>query len=392
MRTPARLRGGRDLGWLVPVCLVAAVCPAADAPAGNAFLSLRQRGELVWHGRVSGTDGGLYDVRACPGYTRPTRYAGRHWGKAWDALSEYGRGDTYRRLAGLSGTAYAWGFGDCLQDFAISGSRRAWTDRVPAPGKAGESGLVRRVLRCPWAATRATMVSAVRLPVGLGGALLGACAGTVAIPGYVILSPGSRGVYEAVVHGAVVPGCGYAWNSVVTPAMALIARRPAPGRTNSRWVRRLASESDSATGPARPTLNDVELEHLATWALCLHKELRPYADEREQIARSRDDRIREINREAAVRTDELYGEERERYERLLQSPAHRDLLHRLGQGAYTAERLARQEEELQRILRRRGLGGADLDNAIRLLHRYPMKVRIPGPSGDEPGSDQGSKP
>ena len=115
------------------------------------------------------------------------------------------------------------------------------------------------------------------------------------------------------------------------------------------------------------------------------KELRPYAERRDSVSRDREDRIRRINREADARTKELYQAERDHYEDLLRSPEHRDLLRRLGHGEFTPKRLTQHEQELDRILKRRGLSRDERQNAIRLLHRYPMKVRLDELPDNAPG-------
>ena len=228
----------------------------------------------------------------------------------------------------------------------------------------------------------------VRLPTGLGGALLGAGAGTVIVPGYCLFRPGGRGLYQGVVHGVAAPACGYAWNTVVSPPLALVGRAPKTGRETAPGSEPSADRSGTRDAEAALTLGDVELEHLATWALCMVKELMPYAEQRESVSRDREDRIRRINREADVRTKALYQAERDHYEDLVRSPAHRDLLRRLGQGEFTPERLTQHEQELDRILKGRGLDRAQRRNAIRLLHRYPMQVRVE----ESPDRARGERP
>lgn len=386
--TPGRPQNGRGLGVHLLAWLALPACALADTSGGRGFLSLKQRCELVLHGGVSDAAGDRHNVRLCPGYARPTHRAAEHFGASERAFAEYGQRETYRRMAELSGRAYRWGFGSCLRSFALSGTGQAWARRLAAAGDRARHDLLGRALRYPWAAVQATGESIVRVPAGLGGALVGAGAGTLAIPGYSLSRPGGRGLYEAAVHGVAAPACGYVWNTLVSLPLALVGRAPKAIRKPAAGPRPSAAQTGGGDTEEAPALGDMELENLATWALSLLKELQPYSDQREKVDRDRDDRVREIHQKAEAQTKELYRKERDHYDDLLRSSRYRELLRRLGQGEFSPRRLAQQEEELDRILRHRGLNRAERQDAIRLLHRYPMQLRI----DESPERTRGGRP
>ena len=98
---------------------------AKSEPDEGYFLSLKQKGQLIWRGEIYDGRGNIYDILICPGYVPPTSMARRSFSRGGDKLAEYVHAGKYRRAWHNVHDVFEWTSKDCLQEFTIKGTYRA---------------------------------------------------------------------------------------------------------------------------------------------------------------------------------------------------------------------------------------------------------------------------
>lgn len=216
---------------------VSPVTKSADAPDPGYFLSCRQKWQLVSRGTMEDSYKNLYDVWLIPGYVDPARKAGENAIDAADCLADYIRADTYLSLADKSVDAFDWAFNDCIVDLAIKGTGYGWRDALDHAGEVTERRAFGWWLAYPWALTRETVCTAVRVPLGLTGAALGTVCGAVAVPGYFLARPAVASTFIFSFGAVARPAVLSAWNTAVAPPAAMLGQKPSPSRVDGYWVK-----------------------------------------------------------------------------------------------------------------------------------------------------------
>jgi len=73
--------------------------------ANEFFLSLRQKGQLIWLGRIQDTFGNEYDIWIVPGYVVPAQRMAKYMGRTGDNFAEYVGREKYHDIRQQSGDA-----------------------------------------------------------------------------------------------------------------------------------------------------------------------------------------------------------------------------------------------------------------------------------------------
>lgn len=209
------------------------------AHAGDYFLTGAQKKELVVRGQMHDEQDRLYDVWIVPGYVVPGRNVREGWHKAGDILQEYGKPKFYNDIGKFSHDTWNFGRRQILRDFAVKGTREAWSSDMEVASRRTRQRVFGWWLAYPWGVLEATTESAVRLLGGIPvGIAVSASAYTVVPIGYGAAPlVGSAGV--ALGQGTVWPLTAATWNTLVAPPLAVLGQRPAPERADGFWMKQV---------------------------------------------------------------------------------------------------------------------------------------------------------
>ncbi|MBL7076570.1 MAG: hypothetical protein ISS31_03765 [Kiritimatiellae bacterium] len=374
-------------GFLAILVLCCAVSMVRAGEDEGYFLPLKQKGQLIWRGRVEGDDGTWYDIRIVPGYTPPARYGWRNLKQAGGNLGEYVGKKKYADMWDTTTDCFEWAYDDCLADFAVKGSGRAWKKYFKRAKKRVDKRVFGWWMSYPWAFMQSTVDNVVRVPVGLLGTAAGTVWGGAVVPGYHLANSGVKAVWNGGVEGVALPVVGVAWNTVSAPPLSLVGQRPAKARVDDFWV-------CVVDGPAPlPEPNSDAVEVIAEFGALLRSELEPLDDERRAVDRKRDDEIKALN-EKRQQIREQAGEdvkgilEREKAEaqRICADPVHSELVTSLGRTGWNRTRIRNHRQAILDQLIARGLSREEASRAMRLLIDHPPYAGA-GRPGDAPKTD-----
>ena len=377
------------------VCVVFAVgglgCGCASTGAGNSqedsgyFLSLRQKAQLIGKGRMQDSRGTWYDVRICPGYTYPVKFGWRNIKEGTRNFGEYFGSKKYRDLAENSGDCLEWGFEDCLWEFGLEGSGKAWGRHFGHASRRIERRVFGWWLAYPWALFQSVVETAFRVPVGCTGAGLGVTAGVGIVPAWHLSNSGTKAVWNGGVEGLVLPVSGLAWNTAVSPSLALLGQKPARSRVDGFWVRVVGS------GESLVDVDKKDLAPLAMWGILLESELNPYVTEQKALQEKNRKKIktlyeqmRDVRKETSEGRKRIRSREERHVRRILVDPENRKLAERLRELGWSASYINRHRKEITSALRERGsLSPERINRIIHLLRRFPA-ADIPAPEVVQP--------
>jgi hypothetical protein len=379
MGTVPQARSWRPALLLLIALLSAGALSAApsDPPEDEAyFLSLQQKGQLIWWGRVQDSVGRWYDVWICPGYAGPTAYGWEHLKASGRQFHKYIETKKYKKLAASSGHCYDWAFQDCIGNFVLRGVPKAWERYLNKAAERRQRRVFGSALATPWAVVEGVADTLFRTTGGLCGMTLGAVAGTTVVPAWYVLDSGVAGTAILAGQGLVLPVSGYAWNTLTSPVLALVGGpRPAPSRADGFWVRVVDDK-----GRSRNRLGPNEVAAAVTWGVLMLTEVQPALDRSDNLAKDTEEKVNAL-RQASTREQQRLQEEADRLAAQCREG--------LGHPAAPASLLERHREQLTDALRRDGkIAEADIPRILELIRRYPPPLpppAAPAPAGTPAG-------
>lgn len=219
---------------LLLLCLVSMPVQAEQKSTGY-FLTWPQKGELIKSGYINNNDI-WYNIHLVPGYTPPWRYSTSHWRLAGSDLASYGSGGLYRDLYDTSRNVFRWGSKSSMMGYAINGSRDAWEQYLTSAQEQTQRRIFGWWLSYPWAGFKGTLNTGWRYVMGTTGMIGAYTTGALLVPSYYLIEPAVSATWHAGVTGVVLPVSAAAWNTVISPPLAMLGQRPAPERVDGFWV------------------------------------------------------------------------------------------------------------------------------------------------------------
>lgn len=359
------MRHSPVVALLVVMCLTGSTAIALDT---GYFLTIGQKGQLIWRGQIQDADRNRYDIWIVPGYAEPLRGGRLGFEKAGRSLREYVEPQKYRDVRRQSRNCFKAAWDDCIVDFTVQGTPRAWRRYL---GKA-QSRVNQRVfgwwMAYPWALMQGTVDNVVRIPVGLSAAAIAVGAGVAGVPAYHAANSGWRAAWIAGIEGVVWPANVCAWNTVISPPLAFLGQRPAPSRVDGFWVRMV----EDTTRP-----DNTALAALAEWGVLLGREVGPLEEQRESATREAESQLaalrsemRRINQQDSTAKAAISEAERVRMDSVMALPHVATLLDSLACGNWSKNQLRRNREAIEAALVERGLTDEQAARTIELLERY----------------------
>lgn len=343
------------------IFLVLGIGLGTFSAAGEYFLDGDQKKDLVLHGRMTGHDNALYDVWIVPGYVPPARNARKGWKQSGEELKAYGRAGHYRKLRKTSRAWMRFARKDMLQEFALTGTRTAWTEAMGTAHQRVERRVFGWWFAYPWALLEASTESVLRTGIGIPASAATALGSFTVVPAAYVVAPAARSVTYAAVPGTALPLVAASWNTVIAPPLALAGQQPAAERADGFWMKRM---QDPAEADIRARMIAWQAQWREDPALAEMRESQVASNKKhtENIAALR----ARIEAEEKARRDEVAAIEAER-RRLVakktieQAPALREELSTQG---YTPARLQSLREVLQKTLQEQGMNE---EEATRML-------------------------
>lgn len=230
--------------WQYIIGLVLGMSLATVTRAGDYFLDGTQKADLILYGRMTGQDGGLYDVWVVPGYVPPARNARKGWVNAGESLKAYGRAGHYRKLGKTSRQWLRFAGKDLLQEFALTGTGTAWTEALETAGQRVNRRVFGWWFAYPWAVIEASTESLIRTGIGMPGSALTAAGSFTLVPAAYFVTPAVMSAGYAAVPGTALPLVATTWNTVIAPPLALAGEQPAPERADGFWMKRIKDPAE----------------------------------------------------------------------------------------------------------------------------------------------------
>lgn len=322
---------------------------AALADDPGYFLSLRQKGQLIWRGSIDDSDGQTYDVWIVPGYAPPSRYAWESLKEAGESYGEYFGSEKYRDLGHGMNDAFNWALDDVFLDYTLEGIPRAWGDHFSAASRRVEKRVFGWWMAYPWALLASVADNVVRIPVGLIGTSAGIVYGGAIVPSFYLLNSAVVGTWDLAVHTIAVPACGYAWNTVIAPPMALVGQKPAPSRVDGFWVRTVAKQgANTLTAAETKAPSQGDFGHLMEWGAILVGEMGSYWQRMDEIDRQHKQAMMDLQVGKSTKEEAVKKELTAHYKTLTGSPAHQELLGALERDGVSSEYLLKIRRQLVR--------------------------------------------
>ncbi|MFC1736327.1 hypothetical protein ACFL1X_09425 [Candidatus Hydrogenedentota bacterium] len=354
------------------------MCGQAVAENGDKgyFLTLKQKGQLIGTGRMLDEQGTLYDMLICPGYTHPARYAWRNIKEGGANMAEYVESETYKDLWDDSVDAFEWAYEDCLYKFALEGSGKAWQKNFAKANNSMRKRVFGWWMAHPWAFMLSTVENVFRIPVGLCGTAIGTAGGIAIIPAGHITQPVMEAVGNGVVEGCALSTCGFVWNTVISPPMAMFGQKPARSRVDGFWVK-IVTDTEANVDKIP---GDEELANLVEWGKILREELGAYeqrraivdAEQKGKLTKLQEE-IKVVGKETSVRKQKIADEERAHAKRLFSTAEHRHRTNRIKGENWSQNRVFRNQEAIRSILRKDDtLSRTDQERTIKLIEQYAL--------------------
>jgi hypothetical protein len=346
---------------------------AQSEPDEGYFLSLKQKGQLIWYGEISDDKGNWYNIRICPGYVPPTRIAEKAFRASGRQMAEYVHIKKYRNARRNLHDIFEWTVRDCLWEFTIEGTPKAWGRYFANADRFAERRVFGWWMVYPWAFFQSTVNTAYRVPVGIIGTTGGAVIGGVGVPAWHALDNVTVSMFIVGFKGALLPASGYSWNTIISPPLALFGQKPAESRVDGFWVQRSTSMERESKNFEDEHFSEKELESIGVWGKLLMDRIQPFADERDLVEKEKIITVQRLNEEAEKKKQELFHQEKQAYQRLLASPEAVSLVDRFG-GKYSQSRFKSSRSQVVDYINGQGFTADQLGTIIRLLLEYPPTV------------------
>lgn len=336
------------------------------------FLSFRQKGQLIWSGRVRDSEGRWYNIWICPGYTNPSDYSWKHIKKGGRAFREYVGVGKYKDLADASGDCFEWAFEDCIYDFVLKGVPRAWGRYMANAADRTGRRVFGSILAYPWAVMEGTVDTIVRVGAGLCGMALGITAGTALVPSWYMVNSAVEGTLELTCLGILLPVSGYAWNTVVSPPLAFLGGpRPIPSRVDGFWVRLEGADTSSSV------LSTEEAAAAVAWGKVLLREIQPYYDQMNEVSRQTREEMKRLNRESASKQKEIRAEAKKRVEQLRGTAAAQFTASHVPSRTVNQFMNRHRSEIDAALMADSDISSRDRNRILQLLWKYPPAAIMP---------------
>jgi hypothetical protein len=212
-----------------------------QADDGRSFLSLQQKGDLIWRGHVDDRLGRRYEMYVVPGYVPPATSAVRGWSDGADHLLDYFRPEPYRRIGEAwknSGARYKDVFVERMGHYTT----QAWSTNFAMAADERARGAFGWYLSYPYAFGKSVLYSAFNLTWGTVEAV-GITAGLGLWPVLELASPPVQAAWHIGIRGTAWPALRMGWNTVVTPPLSLLEFEPTPSSADGFWVREITASS-----------------------------------------------------------------------------------------------------------------------------------------------------
>lgn len=211
--------------------------PVSEAAVDTGWATWAQKGQLLWRGEMKDSQGRLYNVRILPGYVAPWNFAVEGWSDAGHDLSEYGQADTWNTMGRHMKNTFKWGWKTSFWEFGLKGSKDAWAENFDKASLRTSRKTFGWPLAYPWAFVASAFESALRVPLGAAGAVIGTAVAGVAIPVVETAWPSFKATWHASVNGVILPVAGWSWQTVAALPTVLLASAPTPARADGTWMK-----------------------------------------------------------------------------------------------------------------------------------------------------------
>ena len=360
----------RHLMYAASMALFLCLASLATADDPGYFLSWQQKKDLMRLGRIQDSAGTWYDVWICPGYSPPARYAKAHLMEAGRDFHEYIEANKYQSLKAGSKACFNWALQECGLGFTVRGIPRAWGRYFSVAHERTKRRVFGWWLAYPWALMESTVESAFRGALGAAGTAGGIASGLAVVPAYHALDSAVAGTWNLGVNTFALPIAGVAWNTAVSPPLALVGQKPSQSRVDGFWVTIVDSGRVPIARPPSP--EDAAL--LSQWGLLLLRETQPFEKERQAIDQKANAQEQEYQRALqAARNDA------ERQRTRLQTEECTRIQLAMSTNAWIATVLEQQPDlrydwtcntDISRHLQKQGVSVDDIQRILDLLRTY----------------------
>ncbi|MEM7392259.1 MAG: hypothetical protein AAF492_07905 [Verrucomicrobiota bacterium] len=351
-------------------------------PDPGYFLTLKQKGQLIFKGRVQDSRGGWYNIWICPGYTEPLRSMKDGLYNAVTPLKDLGDFEHFKDMKHQSRDAFDFAFENCIEEFMIEGIPQSWEKYFDRAGERAEQRVFGWWLAYPWATMQSSVASATRLTFGSAGAVIGVVGGLAVIPGWHVVKHVGDPTMESagvLVNDVVLqPVTAVAWNTLVSPPLAVAGQKPAPQRVDGFWVRFISPEDLEFLVSRTPRpIDAAEKETLQPFGAFLQEHFSDFVKEMNTLNQSHNQRQQELHREYQKARQEMDAAMKKTLEAWVSDPGHEeavDLIRYLkGRGHLDQMRL---NSILEEVRVQGGLKSQDVHHLRRLLRGISIPHRI----------------
>lgn len=330
------------------------------------FLSWEQKGQLIGSGRIKDANGIWYDVWVVPGYNQSTEATIKYLKRTGSDFGEYFGSKKYSDLGDTSWDMYCFGYDDCLYDFTIKGLPKAWGKYWSTAEERTSKRVFGWWFAYPWALMESTVDPVVRIPLGLGGTVLGTVLGTVIVPGYYAVDSAVAGTWHLTMNAVLLPTVACTWNTIIAPPMSLVGQKPAPSRTDGFWVKQIDDPS-IAEEPIMPK----DVETLAAWGELLLSASQPFEVQRQSLQKQTQAEHDAINKKTEQAQATLRRKEKEAFRAIAEDPTKKETLDYLRSRSFDSKRTLKAAGDVRRLLEaQKELSSAEINRVISLLTRY----------------------
>ena len=333
-------------------------------------LSMHQKGQLISYGRIQDANGIWYDIWLCPGYVPPVKYSWQNIKASGSDFAEYAGAVKYKNLGKQSKSCLKWAFKDCLKGFFIQGSPKAWKHYFSTAHERTQRRLFGWWLAYPWAFFESVADTAFRSVVGTAGSVSGVTAALAIVPSYHALDSAVCGIWHLCIQGTVIPVVGIAWNTVVTPPLAIFGQKPAPERVDGFWVVQLSkADSAMAAGYRGGELSAEDIANLARWTKAIQTESGRIRTEITKAEFQHKKELERINKEYRDKTNSLRREEQEKISSRIDQIRNSNEIQQYECSRFILNNT--QIEQLRTYLKKEGMDDTTIQECVNLLYTYP---------------------
>lgn len=211
--------------------------------AGDYFLTLPQKKELILAGQMHDEQQRLYDVWIVTGYVQPAKHIKQGWQKAGESLKDYGHPMLYNDIDKYSNNTWHYGTQDILQQYTFEDSSKAWQTSMATAKKRTQQRVFGWWLAYPWGVFEASVESVLRVATGLPVGVAVAASAYTVVPVITFVWPSVESVGYATIEGTAYPLVASAWNTVIAPPLAFLGQQPAPERADGFWMKQVDDPS-----------------------------------------------------------------------------------------------------------------------------------------------------